>query len=136
MSVDIRILENQFTLNQPFNEAGSQGSNTILWKQNQKVQQAVILLILLGKFHIHISKFLRSCQSSVQLINNKKCAHTVSMLQECLKGIWFYCLPFLLSYFYWFLLLLLPHVLLPCWMYQPIESEIIPVMLSLLHNDA
>lgn len=66
-----------------------------IYDKKHKLQWTVNLLILLGKLHIHKAKFLRSCPSfesfrsefkkyfeSVQIINNKTCAHTVKMLQE------------------------------------------------------
>lgn len=66
--------------NQPFNSAESQEYNTVLWKQKPKKFNRLILLISLGRVHIHKSKLsfevfmigFRKYFESLQLINSKK----------------------------------------------------------------
>ena len=68
--------------------------------KNVKIQQLVNLMILVAKFHIHKAKFSKSCPSlvsfkvefnlyceSIQLISNKKCDSTVSLIKELFTDI-------------------------------------------------
>lgn len=67
----------------------------ILCYNNHKIQWLINLILLLGKFHIHKSKFarnlscfelfvieLRNYIEYIKLINDKKCQQAFSLIQQ------------------------------------------------------